>query len=482
MFSKKPKTESSQTLWGEAQVSAPLQMARLLSELRERNWSPSEKLEKEWFDELNNLFAPLNHDAFKKGGSDILSMIMQGENETVLHEDSNLIPIVEPAHNGSEYSMHALSKGGVLTHSPASAGLIQVWSLPHCVETRKHKLYSRRSACAISRDSSLVASKTEMGRLSIDRIADGKTLKTWSHPQEEDGSTYILEKFLDNNEVIATDNRNTLHFLSLNKSLTRTYANFLVRNKALIDCSNDGSMLITPEYGKRPYTIWKFKTALSEIEGGIRPLSDMEKLLTLGAESLPNMKARFSNDGKCLAITTPIEIQIRKFPFEEIVFQTILGRDIDQPLLAFDSESKLLAILRRSNPVELLFIDLQKGQIINRIKLAGIFSRYPISQIEFISDSQTLLLAGKERIYITNQTSKHDAVSLMRRLVNIRIKDIELEDLQTLENAYESDLMSMYLRPWAETLLYLLKRRSYDIAISEPDSDGSRYDIEIAEG
>ncbi len=468
-------------MWIEAQSSAPLQMAQLLSDLRERNWAPSEKLEREWFDELNNLYAPLNLNAFKKSGIDLLSKLMHEEQEHSLHEDVNLLPILTPEHSGAEFSMHTLDDGRIATHAPASAGLIQVWTLPQCVETLKHKLYSRRSACAVSGDGLFVASKTETGKLAIDRLEDARTLKTWTHPNEFNGGTYMIEKYLNNNELLLSDSNNSVHFLSINMRVPRTYANLLVRNKSLIDCSNDGSMLITPEYGKRPYTIWKFTNTFSKTDEGIRPNSDMEKLLSLGSESLPNMRAKFSPNGKFLAISTPIEIQVRKFPFEEVVFQSELGRDIEQPLLAFDSDSQTLAVLRRSNPAELIFINLNQLQISKRLKLASIFSRSPLTQIEFMSDSKTLLLAGKERIYACKQNDTHDATALLNRLVNLRIKDIQLEDLQSLESLQNSGWLSMYLRPWVETLLYLLKRRTYDIAISEPDKTQSRYDIEIAE-
>lgn len=472
------KQDPNTAAWHEAQISAPIKMAGILRDLRARNWAPGDPLEKEWYDELSNLCAPLNLQAFTDSSQSKLRQSLELDNTEEFHEDPELMPVIRPDTSAGDYSMRILSNDSILTHSPATAGLVQVWSIPTCTESYQLKLYSRRAACEISPDGKFMATKTEADLISLDMLPEGKTKKTWRHPGGDDGNSFRIEKFIGNTELVVSDRTNTIHFLSITSDKIRSYPRILVMNKPLLACSGDGRLIVTPDYGKRLNTVWRIDPSVEpRTKAGSMALQGVEKLISFESDKLPEMRASFSPNADFLVLSTPIEVQIRRYPYDEIYFQMDLGRDIDQPIVTFSHDNNTLAVLRRSHPAELNFICMKKAAKVRSIQLADLFSRHLISEIAFSPDDTELLLAGKEKIYVVNTSTKTNCIDKnLLNLVNTRIRDIELGDLENLEKTYKSNWMSLYLRPWAEMLFYLVKRRSYDIVISEVSENNDEFD------
>lgn len=437
---------SAAEIWRIAQSAAPMEMAALLKELRNRDWVPPNALEKEWFDELSNLCTPLDLNAFS-------------------NDLGELIPIIAPWHNGGDFSLRVLSNNELLTHCPASSGLLQGWSIPHCRELFQHRLYSRRAVCELSRDGKFLAIKTEMDTIALHSLPDAKLIREWKHPLE--GNSYRIFKFIDSGELLVTDRSNVIHFLSSTDNTVRSYPKLLFRELPLLDCSNDGRFLITPEHGRRLATIWAFPQA--------------EKLLSFRADELAELRAAFSPNGKTVVLTSSIELQVRVYPFTEIVLQIPSGREISPPVVSFSQDNGVLAILRRTNRPELDFISLKTYKLLRKIYLPEFFSRHQITDIVFAPGNKELLLAGKETIYLINVAGSKSELSCdqLRKWANVKIRDFKVEDLQVLEHAFNDTWMSMYLRAWADMLIYLVKRRSYDMEISESGEQFSAYDMEI---
>ena len=483
----KKNTQTNDAIWLEVLTAAPLRMSALMKELKTRHYKPADSHEREWFDELSNLCAPLNMEAFTPVAQSFLRQSFEYNFNSTdeLHEDAELTPVLIPDTSGGDYSIFILPENQLLTHSPATAGLIQVFSTPHCQQEYQLRLYSRRTSCEVSRCGKMLASKTESDEIALSSLPDGKEIRRWRHPQGEDGNSFRIEKFSDSGDLIVSDRTNVIHFLPCKGSKIRSYPGMLVRQMPLLACSNDGKLLVTPDYGKRKNTVWEIDPSQPPRTkpGSIRP-EGVETLMSFDLDRLPDMKAMFSPDKKYLVLTTPIELQIRIYPYEQIIFSMEPGRDIAQPVLAFSHDSKTLAILRRTHPAELSFMDMDSVKIKRSIKLADVFSRHPLSQIVFSANNKDLLLAGQEKIYTTSSSNKTASIDQnLLKLVNTRIRDIEIEDLEKLEKTYKSKWMSMHLRPWAEMLFYLVKRRSYDIAISENEDsmDTSNCDIALAD-
>lgn len=458
------KTKASESLWLEAQRSAPFKMALLLKELKERDWQPRDPLEKEWFDELSNLCIPLELGAFTEtfeheGSSTLLNAPGQDE----------LIPVITPNHSNGDYSLRVISDNEILTHCPASSGLLQGWQIPQCRETFQRRLYSRRSSCQISADGKLLASKTERDYIAIDRIADGKRQKEWKHPQEN--NSFRIEKFLDTGELLVSDKSSVIHFLSTSDDSMRSYPRLLF-GKYLIACSNDGAFIVSPDYGKKLATVWK--------------LPELEKHLSFQTNETPQ-QVLFSPNSKILVLTSPTEIQVRSYPFTSpdiCVIERV--RETSLPLLAISHDSKILAILRRFKPAELLFVCLETGKAKRKVVLPELFARHLISEIVFAPGNQDLLLAGKDSIYALNVSGRKANLSSkkLQEMSMIPIREFKDEDLEFLENSLQCSWLSLHLRPWVDMLLYLLRRRTTDFEVSEIENsyeEFSQYDIEIAD-
>ncbi len=476
MLNSERKNRSNSELWLAAQKASPYKMAGYLKELHSRQWAPEGILEKEWFDELLNLCLPLDLEVF----ANVLDEnVYTGDLEGIL-KNTGMLPVIKPLHSGGSYSMRISSTGRCLTHSPASAGLIQGWALPFCRESFQMRLYSRRSSFESSRDCKLAAAKNENDLLVVYDLAESKKLKSFKHPASDLGNSYSILKFIGREELLVADRSDQIHFLPLqdreekvyrSDRSYRSYKGLLFRQRLPLAASDDGELILTPDYGKKPSTIWK--------------LPEKEVFMNFDKNTLPAMKALFSPDGNYLVTSDAIgQLQLRAYPFSDLLFSMELGREIEQPLLAISHDSALLACLKRSHPVDLHIISLVQGKHLKKLSLPEQFSRHLIIDIAFAASNNELLLAGKESVYVLDLLKKSSRLSntLLFKLANTPVREFLDRDLKMLEASIQKSWHSIHLKPWVEMLIYLVRRRSYDIEISEcqEQEQYSRFDIEIS--
>ena len=456
------RIDNDQKLWEQAQRADPFEMARILLILRERHWNPKNPLEKEWFDELTNLCAPCYTEA----------LVQQMDDPLWQKGCAEVISVIQPCVSAGNYSIHVIDSEAILTHSPASSGLVESWSVPTCQAQFQRKLYSRRSAFNLSRDGKILVGYTDANTIAVDKFPECERLLEWKHPNTS--ASFRIEALTYSNEIVATDQLGTIFFLCNESGTMRRHEGILPRKQSLLTASSNGRYLIIPRYDLRNASIWSFpeREKCASIDGE-------------GTTEITLLRAAFSPDSRFLIATGVNELQVRKEPFTERLFSIKLGRGNDLPAFAISHDSKLLALLPRSNPAQIQIVSLLSGEIINVLKLPAFFSRYPAIEMKFTIDGKFILLSGQERVYLvkTDGTDFASERELVKEKSGRRTHELKQSDIDELNELILTKWVNLGLRPWIDMMLYLYKRNSLnDIEIAEPiasDEIASAFDIAL---
>lgn len=479
------KIDSNYELWEKAKSAGTLELVSILSLLKSRSWSPKHPAEKEWFEELQNLCAPCKEFSIAEHSDDLL-------------KDKNSIEVIQilsPFVCSGDFSIHFHNDNYLLTHCPASSGLVEFWTIPACEKKSQLKLYSRRSAFYLSKDGELLVSYTDRNTITVDSFPQMERIIEWEHPDSKNGNSYRIEVLTDDNEIIASDRTGGIYLLragvdadSLFKSEDtgkgffvavknraaglRKFEKILPRKQVLLAAASNGGYLLIPSFDLSTAIVWSFP--------------DCQKIATIdgeGTSEITFLSAAFSPDCQFLIATGVNELQVRKPPFTSISFSVKLGLGNDLPIFTISRDSALIAILPRSNPAQILLHSLRTGQQLSTLRLPDFFARYPVREMKFTPDNAHLLLTGAEDVYLA-KTSGADFNAerlVVRTCANKRVRELSDEDIQKLDSIYRTCWISSKMRPWIDMMMYLHNRRRVnDIELEDraPD-DVAAYNIEL---
>ncbi|MBX9572282.1 MAG: hypothetical protein K2X77_25530 [Candidatus Obscuribacterales bacterium] len=476
------KTDRNLELWEQAKAANTLELVRILALLKERSWVPKVPAEREWFDELLNLCAPCKLESISENGDQLL-----WDRDSV-----EVIRLVSPFVSAGNYSIHLYKNEFLLTHCPASSGLVEVWSIPKCEQKFQLKLYSRRSAFHLSNDSSILVSYTDKNTIAVDSFPDYQRLCEWEHPHMNDGNSFRIEVLTDSNEIIATDLTGGIYFLKaaprflpkVDDSLSdftvasgdslgvRKFEKVLPRRQALLAAAKNGRYMLIPSFDLTNAVVWSFPDCkrIARIDG-------------TGTSEITFLSAAFSPDSQFLIATGVNELQVRSEPFTDVLFTIKLGLGNNLPVFAVSPNSKRIAVLPRSNPAQIHVYELSSGNLLNCLKLPAFFARFPVYELRFTPDCEHLLLTGTEHVYLVKVSGESFAEErkVIRSRVDKRIRDLKDEDIKELDSLYGSRWISSQMRPWIDMMMYLHNRRSVnDIELEDAQFDQfEAYDIEL---
>lgn len=458
------KQNPNRELWEQAKSAGTLELVRILALLKQRGWSPNNPAEKEWFEELMNLSAPCNSDAISQNAE-----LLKDRNSI------EVIRIISPQVSAGNYSIHFYDDS-LLTHCPASSGLVECWAIPTCEPKFNLKLYSRRSAFHLSRNKQLLVSYTDRNTISIDSFPENSRIHEWEHPELKFGNSYRIEILSDEDEIIATDMTGGIYFLSLapNAGL-RKYDKILPRRQTLLAAAKSGRYLLVPRLDLTSAVVWSFPKG-----------ERVAKVDVAGTTEISFLSAAFSPDSNYLIATGVNELQVRSAPFADLDFSIPLGLGNNLPIFAFSPDSKLLAVLPRSNPAQIQIFDLESGQVVQSLRLPAYFGRFPVNEMRITPDCAHILLTGTEDVYLVKIDGSDFSEERRIILLNAekRIRNLSSEDVKQLDSLYRSRWMSSQMRPWVDMMMYLHKRcLDFDIELEEAEmaslDDVGAFEIEL---
>jgi WD40 repeat protein len=381
-------TESNHALWEKAKSAAPLELVSIISLLGFRGWSPKIPAEKEWFEELRNLCAPCKE------------ISIAGHSEDLLKDKSSIevIQVISPLVSAGNFSIHFHKDEYLLTHCPASSGLVEFWTIPSCERKSQLKLYSRRSAFHLSKDHKVLVSYTDRNTIAVDSFPQMERITEWEHPDVKNGNSYRIETLTDDDEIVATDSTGMIYFLrtvidtelesgssdffAAGKSSTpglRRFEKILPRRQVLLAAAKSGRYLLIPSFDLTKAIVWSFP--------------ECQKIATIdgeGTSEITFLSAAFSRDGRFLIATGVNELQVRELPYATISFSVKLGLGNDLPIFTVSSDSNLLAILPRSNPAQIMLYSLRSGEHLDTLRLPDFFARSPVRELKFTPDNEHL--------------------------------------------------------------------------------------------
>ena len=478
------KADQNYLLWETAKSAGTIELVRLLSTLKQRGWTPKIPAEKEWFEELINLCAPCSEDSINESSADLL-------------RDSNsveVIRILSPFVSAGNYSLHIYKDDQLLTHCPASSGLVEFWEIPTCEQRSQLKLYSRRSAFHLSKDKSILVSYTDRNTVAVDSFPEHRRIREWEHLELKQGNSFRIEVLSDDNEIIATDLTGGIYFLSttqlpqdqkndffsaesmVNIKGMRKYERILPHKQVLLAASKNGRYLLVPSFDQTTADLWLFPDCrkIARVDGS-------------GTSEISFLSAVFSPDSHYLIATGVNELQVRQEPFAQLNFSIPLGLGNNLPVFAISPDSKKIAVLPRSNPAQIQLHALSSGDHLGSLRLPEFFSRFAITELKFTPDCEHLMLAGSEHVYLIKLSGEDFSQerAVIRSHANKRVRDLDAANVVELDSLYRSRWISSQMRPWVDMMMYLHNRRKniIDIDLEETQSgdldEVGAFDIEL---
>lgn len=469
------KKDLNLELWEKAKSAGSLDLVNILSQLSFRSWAPKIPAEKEWYEELQNLCAPCKEITIAEHPDDLLKDKSSIE----------VIKVISPFVSAGNFSIYFHDEQYLLTHCPASSGLVEFWTIPSCERKSQLNLYSRRSAFHLSRDNKLLVSYTDRNTIAVDTFPQMERVTEWEHPDLKNGKSYRIETLTDDDEIIATDTTGVIYFLRAvidkesdldsrdffisGKSSTpglRRFDKILPRKQVLLAAARDGRFLLVPSFDLSKAIVWSFP--------------DCQNIATIdgeGTSEITFLSAAFSPDGQFLIATGVNELQVRSRPFTSISFSVRLGLGNDLPIFSISPDNALIAILPRSSPAQILLYSLRTGAHVNTLRLPDYFARSPVREMKFTLHNEHLLLTGSEDVYLvkTNGSDFSSERRVIRSCASKRVRELTDKDMQNLDTLYRSSWISSQMRPWIDMMMYLHNRRRVsDIELE----DMSPHDVE----